>query len=139
MKESPPGRWAFFRYWISALKGKHGDEGAAAAGIVPIDSEMVAAIGAPCGHSGHRVAQVRRERWIVDFFIVAEMVGVSDRARGKPDQISGRASPSGSFDLERGGAVEVSLVHCKANGRRLDRDNVPQQAAGLRLRKAEQR
>src|SRR5216683_1743657 len=68
--------------------GKCADERAAPAGVAPVDVQMLAAIGALGRVRGHGVIQMRCQRRIERFFVVADFISAGQRARGDLHKLS---------------------------------------------------
>src|SRR2546429_7564263 len=85
---------------------------------------MVAAVGRLARNGRHRMGQVRNQRFIVNFLVVADLVRVRDGARGDLRKGAG---------LERGGPV-FTRIDGEADGLRLGGDYLAEKLAGLRLR-----
>jgi hypothetical protein len=111
------------------LFGEMADEGAAAIGVVPGDTQGISLIAAVHGDDRHRVREVRGQRRIVGFFVVANHVIHRDGARGELDDVAdGERLPS-----------HAAGISAKRNRSLAGRDNVVQQASGLRLREGDER
>ncbi len=75
------------------------------------------------------MGQVRNQRFIVNFFVVADLVRLRDGARGDLRKVAG---------LERGGPV-FTRIDGEADGLRLGGDYVAEKLAGLGLREMHER
>src|SRR3989449_10010513 len=106
------GLWS--RSLLMRLERECTKERAAAARFAPVHAEVIAAIGAFRGHRRHRVVQVGRERRIKDLFVVAELVGGPDSARGDSRQVS---------SLQRG-VTMAGRIDGKTGGWKLDGNDV---------------